>query len=213
MKLYLSSFDIGNFPEKLKSLFSRDRGHIGIVMNALDHKPIPRSEWLDRNTKNLRDLGYTVEEIDLRIFFDNSITQDYLSRFDGLWVNGGNVFILQRSFSQSGLNDVLPAMIEKEKIVYAGFSAALYVISPTLRGADLVDNPNVVPKEYLPEFSWSGLSILNTSIAVHYKSNHSESEAIDKEIEYYKVNNLPYEVLRDGEVYFENGESKEFLRI
>jgi dipeptidase E len=111
------------------------------------------------------------------------------------------------------LSNILPKLIKEENIVYAGFSAALYVISPTIHGADLVDDPNKIPEGYMSDFSWKGLSILDKSIAVHFKSDHSESEDIDKEIEYYKHHDLPFDVLRDGEVYFENGELKEFLRI
>ena len=48
---------------------------------------------------------------------------------------------------------------------------------------------------------------------LYLSSFATESEDIQKEIEYYKKHDLPFEVLRDGEVYFENGETKEFLRL
>ena len=37
-------------------------------------------------------------------------------------------------------------------------------------------------------------------ILPHYKSDHPESEDIDKEVEYCDKNNIPYKTLRDGEV-------------
>ena len=213
MRLYLSSFDIGNFPEKFQSLFPKPTPRIGIIMNALDHKPKARAEWLEKNKQSLAALDFEVEEIDLRKFFKEHITKEYLQRFDGVWVNGGNVFVLQRAFEQSGLIAVLPELLKENRLVYAGFSAALYMISPTLKGADLVDDPAEVPEGYAPDFSWNGLSILSTSIAVHYQSDHDESGDIDKEISYYKEHSIPFEVLRDGEVYFEDGDTKEFLRL
>ncbi len=213
MRLYLSSFDIGNFPEKLVSLFQNDKLRIGIIMNAMDYKQEPRDRWLEKNTTNLTNLGFKVEEIDLRNFFKNKITKSYLESFDGLWVNGGNVFILQRAFEQSGFRNLLVELLKEDKLVYAGFSASLYVICPTLHGSELVDDPNIVPQGYAPEFSWEGLGILPKPISVHYKSDHAESADIDKEIGYFKEHGIDYEVLRDGEVYFEFSDTKEFLRI
>ena len=183
MKLYLSSFDIGNFPERLMELFSSSNPQIGIVMNALDNLPDARNKWLLNNKSNLGKLGFRVDELDLRNFFLHKMTPNDLSRFDGLWVNGGNSFILQRAFHESGLNQVLPKMVIEEKIVYSGFSAALCVVSASLHGFELVDDPINIPEGYNQEFTWDGLSFLEKPIAVHYKSDHSESEAIDKEIE------------------------------
>ncbi|MEK9181876.1 MAG: hypothetical protein AAB786_02535 [Patescibacteria group bacterium] len=34
----------------------------------------------------------------------------------------------------------------------------------------------------------------------HFDSDHPESEAINKEIEFCQQNNIPYKAIRDGEV-------------
>jgi dipeptidase E len=44
------------------------------------------------------------------------------------------------------------------------------------------------------------------AIAVHFKSDHSESAAVDGEIAYYEKNGIPYRTLRDGEALVIDGE-------
>jgi dipeptidase E len=47
---------------------------------------------------------------------------------------------------------------------------------------------------------WQGLNILDYVIAPHYKSDHRESEDMDKAVEYMIDNKILFEALRDGEV-------------
>jgi hypothetical protein len=44
---------------------------------------------------------------------------------------------------------------------------------------------------------------------VHYKSEHSESESIDREIAYYEQHNMRYITLRDGEALVIDGDQTE----
>jgi hypothetical protein len=47
---------------------------------------------------------------------------------------------------------------------------------------------------------WEGLNILDYVIAPHYKSDHRESEDMDKAVEYMIDNKILFKALRDGEV-------------
>jgi dipeptidase E len=47
---------------------------------------------------------------------------------------------------------------------------------------------------------WEGLGFLDYLILPHYKSDHHESAAIDKEVEYCARHGIPFRTLRDGEV-------------
>ena len=106
MRLYLSSFDLGDRPEELVALTGLAR-RAAIIVNALDNRPKERAIWLKEQTVKVVGLGFRVTELDLRSYFK---TPDGLSKFladkDVVWINGGNAFILRRAMRQSGF-DVL----------------------------------------------------------------------------------------------------------
>lgn len=60
MKLYLSSFDIGNQADKLVELSSAGK-KAAIIVNALDHKSEVRGRFLKEQTQKLEDLGFEVD--------------------------------------------------------------------------------------------------------------------------------------------------------
>jgi len=62
-----------------------------------------------------------------------------------------------------------------------------------LRGIHLVDDADAVDPT-----PWSGLGLVEFSIAPHYRSDHSESEAIDRVVAYFEEHALPYRALGDG---------------
>lgn len=130
-----------------------------------------------------------------------------------VWVYGGNTFVLKRAYEQSGFGEIVKEMILKDEIIYAGFSAGVVILSKSLKGLEIVDDPEIVPEGYEKDFSWDGLGILDYNIAVHYKSDHPESAGINKEIEYCQKNNISYKTLSDGEVIVINGEEIEFFRL
>lgn len=211
MKLYLSSFDIGNQSNKLVEPSSSGKKAV-IVLNALDHKNEVRERFLKEQTQKLEDLGFDIEELDLRNYFNKARElENFIKDKDMVWVNGGNTFILRRAMKQSGFDKIITDLIKEDRIVYAGFSAGCVVLHKDLHGLDITDNPNTVPEGYDNDVVWDGLGLIDFSIAVHYQSDHSETELTDKEIEYYKANNMPYETLKDGEVLLINGDSVEKL--
>ena len=112
-----------------------------------------------------------------------------------VWINGGNTFILRRAMRQSGFDTVITDLIKKESIVYAGFSAAVCVLAPTLKGLEITDDPYITPDGYDKEIIWEGLGIIDYSVAVHFDSDHSESHLTDKEIAFYVANDMPYLIL------------------
>jgi len=201
MKLFLSSYQLGDNPEKLASLtFSNKK--IAVIANASDFKPLEeREQKVKEEFDSLIEIGLLPEELDLRDYFGKQ--QDLkkiLNQFGLVWVKGGNTFILRRAFAQSGFDKLLIEKISDSDFIYAGYSAGSCVITPTLKGLELVDDPNAIPQGYNPEIIWEGLGFVDYCIAPHFKSNHPESEMVDETVEYFKKNNLPYKTLRDGEV-------------
>ncbi|ETB63645.1 TPA: hypothetical protein DIC38_03400 [Candidatus Nomurabacteria bacterium] len=215
MRLYLSSYKFGNYTEELVKL-SSDNKRVGVIMNAVDW-----SDDKERVAKSLNDqmdvlksLGFEPEQIDLRNYFEKlDELKKHLDGFGMVWVYGGNTFVLKRAYEQSGFGEIIKDMVLKDEIVYAGFSAGVVILSKSMKGLEIVDDPSIVPEGYKSDFSWDGLGILDYHVAVHYKSDHPESTNIDKEIEYCEKNNIPYKTLSDGEVIVINGEETNFFRL
>ncbi len=214
MRLYLSSYKFGNYTKELVKLCPGNK-KAGVIMNAVDWGDPERAiAGLKSQMDILKSLGFNPEQIDLRNYFGKSEElKKHLADFGLVWVYGGNAFVLKRANEQSGFDKIIKEMLIKDEIVYAGFSAGIVILSKSLKGLEIVDDPKIVPEGYKENFSWDGLGILDYNVAVHYKSNHSESVSMDKEIEYYKENNIPYQTLKDGEVILVNDKETKFFRL
>jgi len=102
-------------------------------------------------------------------------------------------------------------MLADDAIVYGGYSAGIDMLTPSLHGAELVDDPNVVPDNYNPEIIWEGLGLVAYAIAPHYKSDHPESADIEKSVQFLIDNHVPFIALRDGQAIVVNGEQQKFV--
>jgi dipeptidase E len=212
MRLYLSSFDLGNHPEQLVAL-APPGARVSVIVNALDNFPRAREEWLGTQRKALESLGFHTEELDLRNFFGSADRLASALSGKGLvWITGGNAFLLRRAMRQSGFDSVARALLASDAIVYAGFSAAVCCASPTLRGIELVDDPSATADTYMIETVWEGLALVEHSIAVHYGSEDAQGEAIERTVAYWKSQNMTYLALRDGEALVVNGAKTEVVR-
>ncbi len=206
VKLYLSSYRLGDHGADLGRLVS-GRKRIGVIRNALDfsndHQRL--REGRDREFNDLGGLGLFPEEIDLRDYFHaQQDLRDTVSQFDALWVVGGNTFVLRRAMQQSGLDALVLEKVKDEQFVYAGYSAGICVLTPTLKGIDLLDDPTVIPDGYLEQMIWDGLSLVPFCFAPHYRSDHPESELTEKSVEYFIDRKIPFVALHDGEVYIKD---------
>jgi dipeptidase E len=205
MRLYLSSFHLGTRPEELVALAGSGR-RVGLILNALDHRPQARPVWVKVQADKLVRLGFSVVELDLRRYFGAPHElQAVLRTVDLVWINGGNTFILRRAMKQSGFDALIKDAVARDDILFAGFSAGACVAAPSLKGLELTDDPNEVPAGYDTEIVWDGLGFVPFALAVHFKSDHPESASIDREVAYYEAAGIPYRTLRDGEVLIVEG--------
>lgn len=204
MRLYLSSYRIGDRAGSLLALLGSGK-RAAIVSNALDNisstaRSIYRDEVYDPHME-LASLGLVTEELDLRRYFGEAeALREKLGEFDLVWVMGGNAFVLRRAMKQSGFDDVITGMLERDEIVYGGFSAGAVVATPTLRGIELMDDPAEVPAGYDPEVVWDGLGLIDHSIVPHFRSPHPESAAAERAVRHMMSRGMRYRALRDGEV-------------
>jgi len=214
MRLYLSSYLWGNNPEKIVDLIGNGKKHAAIITNSADQFPdegiIERTE---QDQDFLKSMGITSERLDLRNYFGDkkAALPNKLNEFGFIWVRGANVFILRRAMKQSGFDELLIELLKNDKIAYGGFSAGACVLGSTLRGLELVDDCVIAPEGYMKETIWDGLGILPYAVAPHFKSDHPETHLIDKAVEYFFDNNIPYKALHDGEVIFVDGEAESII--
>jgi len=201
MKLYLSSYHLCKEPARLSSLPAKNK-RVAVVRNALDqYTDGPRlKEGLEREINDLTAIGLLPEPLELRNYFGK--TEDlkkHIGEFGFIWVTGGNSFVLRRAYAQSGLDIILKDKLVEDDFVYAGYSAGICVVTPTLEGIHLADDPEAMPSGYSKEVIWSGLSFIPFCIAPHYRSDHFESALIEKSVEYFIEHKMPFIALHDGE--------------
>jgi len=204
VKFYLSSYKIGNESEKLKNLFGENK-RIGYISNALDSATNNlgwKKNFAKEDISQLREIGLEPEILDLRKYFGKQ--SDLLKKLDtlgGVWISGGNTFVLRQAYKISGLDELLLGALKKRKdFIYGGYSTAGCVLSPSLRCYAIVDNPHETPYGEMKEVLWDGLGIIDFAFMPHFDSNHHESDDINKEIGLCKKMAIPYKALRDGEV-------------
>lgn len=176
-------------------------------MNAADiYGDAGRPTYLANEIEKMKAIGLTAEELDLRDFFDdNEGLKSRLASYGLVWVMGGNSFTLRQAMKMSGFDTVIKDLVAHETLVYGGFSAGSCVATQTLKGIELVDSPEQMPEGYDKEIIWEGLGFVDFSIAPHYRSGHPESEEIEKVVQYFEENSMPYKALHDGEVLVVNG--------
>jgi dipeptidase E len=203
VKLYLSSFRLGDHPERLVALLPPD-ARVAVICNSIDAEdPAVRREKVADEITWLTDLGLRPEELDLR-----SSTGEKLAEYDGVWVRGGNVFVLRAALARSGADQILPDLIRDERLVYAGYSAGPCVLAPSLRGLELCDDADAVDGEII----WDGLGLLDHAIVPHLDSpGHPETELLEKVAGLYVRTGVPYLPMRDGEALVIDGNHRELV--
>lgn len=204
MRLYLSSYRIGERAGSLLALLGGGT-RAAIIENARDILPPGPREALrhevDEPAAELAALGIGAERLDLRAYFGRpeALATD-LERFDLVWVTGGNSFVLRRAMKQSGFDEAILALLERDAIVYGGAGAGAMVAAPSLVGMHLMDDPDAAPLGYDAETPWDGLGLIDHAIVPHYRSPHPESAAAERAVRHLAARGLRYRALHDGEV-------------
>jgi dipeptidase E len=203
VRLYLSSFRLGDHPHLLLDLAGRGR-RTAVVANALDHAPDEvRRAGVERELGALRGLGLDPKEVDLRQPFAARELEDA----DVVWVRGGNAFVLRRAVADSGVERVLVDRITEDDLVYAGYSAGPVVLAPHLRGVERVDDITVVPDPI-----WDGLGLLDRPFVPHVDSpGHPETTGCDSLSAELTRAGTAHWALRDGDVLLVRSERPELF--
>lgn len=209
MRLYLSSYQLGDHPE----VFTRMVGGSKcgwVIMNAFDGAdPEIRRLETERQVKNLAGVGLAARELDLRGHDPESLAAK-IGQPDFLWVRGGNVFTLRAALAQSGADALITDRLEADALVYAGFSAGGCVLAPTLLGLEECDSTEDALSMY-GAIQFEGLDILDRPFVPHLGSpEHPESEVLTRVAAAYAREGQPYWGLRDGQALVVDGSSVAF---
>jgi dipeptidase E len=214
VRLYLSSFRMGDHPERLAALVGTGGRRAVVIANAMDDAPAEvRRSGVERELAALTDLGFEAVELDLRDYFgqERRLRRD-LAGVALAWLRGGNVFMLRFALFRSAGDVVLGDLLAADALVYAGYSAGACVLSSTLRGLEIVDDAGAVMRIYGSEPVWEGLALLTEAFLPHYQSpGHPETAAIDLVAARYQAAGVGYRPLRDGQALLVNGADTEVV--
>jgi dipeptidase E len=211
MRLFLSSQNLGNYPDEFFKLVGPNK-KLAFVENAKDDwSAADRKAKVNEHLEQFKGLGFKVFELDLRDYFGKpKDLEKTLSKCGGIFIAGGNTFILRRALSYSGADRLLYDWVRQNKIAFGGSSAGSIVATPSLKGSELGDYPEVTPKGYKKKILWDGLDFVNFYVVPHYKSDWFGIEA-EAMLDYFKKNKLPYYALMDGQAFLVNNTRAELL--
>ncbi|WP_416065373.1 Type 1 glutamine amidotransferase-like domain-containing protein [Rhizobium sp. ZK1] len=217
MRLYLSSYRLGASAFQLRKLLNGGR-RAAVIQNALDFIPTKARRAYEANIYDpkaeLADWGIQAEELDLRQYFGRPNTlRKALAGFDLVWAVGGNAFLLRRAMRQSGFDRIIGELLRQDALVYGGFSAGAVVATPSLKGIDIMDDPQQLAPDYDEAILWDGLGLVDFSIVPHYRSDHDEAEAAEKTVNFLEEAGTPFQPLRDGEVIVVEGRNVTLLPV
>lgn len=203
MKFYLSSYKFGNDYNKILNMLKKD-AKIGHINNSRD--------WLGVNENNkqkalfeemnfLENLGFRCEHLDLKEYFGKeNLLREKLQKLDGIWVCGGNTFVLRQAMRLSGFDNIFNELKTNKDFFWGGYSAGICILCDSLKYINQVDDSNNFPYKEMQQSIFEGLGIFEFGLLPHYKSDHEESEMIEKEVEICIKNKWPFKTLIDGEV-------------
>ena len=160
-----------------------------------DDKP-----WMDADRAMLVGLGFKVEDFDLKSKTEDE-TRKTLSKFDVIFVAGGNTFYLLNEARKSGFLKVAKELVKKGT-VYIGSSAGSYLACPTIeaagwRGSDrkIVDIDDL-----------TAIGFVNFILVAHYTDERREMVVQGKK-------STKYEVITLADNEFIKSDGKDFEKI
>jgi len=203
MKYYLSSYKFGNEVDKLKLMLPTG-SKIGHINNSRDFSGADadiREKYQNDEINQLNDFGFAGESLDLKSYFGKEVElRIKLAALNGLWVSGGNTFVLRQAMKLSGFDNIFKELRQRKNFLYAGYSAGVCVLCDSLKYIENVDDPDDFPFGQNKEQIWDGLGVFNFGILPHYDSVHFESEEIGREVLRCIDNKWLFKAMRDGEV-------------
>lgn len=203
MKLYLSSYKIGNKSEVLKQWIEEHDNKICLIPNSRDvyEDGERKTTGIQKDADSLTELGFDVHLLDLRNYFGKKDElEEVFKRVHSFYVIGGNTFALRKAMYLSGFDELLLQYANNDEYLYSGYSAGICLLSKDMRAVAIMDEADKDPyNSGLPPI-YEGIGFVDEAIIPHFESDHSDSDKATEAVKYCEENNLPYITLHDGDV-------------
>jgi dipeptidase E len=204
MRLYLSSYGLGENPSALSDLAGK-APRTAVIFNARDAYRGERLKHQAQEFGALSSLGFSCEELDLRSYFgDSDALRTRLADYDLVFAVGGNTFVLARAMTEAGFGAAIREQLNENRIVYGGYSAGACVVGPDLDGCHLIDEPDAVADGYSADVRPHALGWVPWRIVPHWRSEHEESPLAELAVAHLLEAGLPFQTLRDGQAFIVN---------
>ncbi len=208
MKLFLASSLDKTLP-LLKSFIGRqDASEIKIlfVPNAAD--PYKEKWWVDLDRNKFLELGYKVNEIDVRNMEEVEFSK-VLAEVDILHICGGSVYYLIDLIRKQNIEHVIIDAVKSDRIVYTGTSAGSIIVSESIAAFSYDEEE----KEYIAKVpSKEGLGLIHFGIVPH--CNNSEfKEEHKKIIEHMSKDPTPLIFIQDSQAVALEGDSFKIVSV
>jgi dipeptidase E len=165
VRLCLSSFRLGDHPERLAALAGGPGRSAVVIADALDDAPAEVRRGGVANELASR------AGLDLRYYFGREQRLRHDLGGTGLvWLRGGNAFMLRYALFRSGGDAISRDLPAADALVYAGYSSGPCVLSPSLRGLEAVNDADAVTRAHGAEPVRDGPGLPDEAFVPHYRS-------------------------------------------
>lgn len=177
-------------------LHKKDAEKIAYIMDAKKPRLKLNPDYVFEDKINFEKSGFQTDFIDLETS-DPQKLEEILSKYDALYLKGGNTFHLLHSIKKSGFDKIISNLID-QGIIYIGESAGSYITCPNIEMAYWGNqDENLIGLKDL-----NGLNLVPFQIIAHYTPELAKS--IDEEI---KKSKYSVKLLTDQDlILIEDGE-------
>lgn len=121
------------------------------------------TSYVEKDRRELIASGFKIEEVDIE-GKSEPLLREILSKFDVIFVEGGNTFYLLKAVKESGFDKVVKELIQKG-IVYVGVSAGTIISGPSIETSTWLGNDsNIVGLKDL-----TAMNLVDFNFVVHYE--------------------------------------------
>ena len=163
MKLFLTSLASETLDLIIPILSSDPKKlNVAFIATAADPYIGEKMPWMDDDKAKLKEMFGSVIDYDLKHKNIEILRRD-LSRFQIIFVSGGNSFYLLNEVKKSGFDIVIKELLA-QGIIYIGASAGSTILGPDISHLTTVDHPEIVSELR----DYSSLGLIKERILPHY---------------------------------------------
>lgn len=162
--------------------------------------------FMEKDRIAFKDLGFQITEVDIESKTREEL-RTILQNQDVIYMQGGNGFYLLKHLRESGLDKLIPELLDKG-IIYFGTSAGTYVACPTIEMHQWKSTKDTFGLD-----SWDGLKLVPFLVVAHYEDkNYNDVKEGIKSTKYpVKILTDDQAILVQGDEYKLIGEGNEII--